>query len=166
MDHLDTIIFKELLSKMSGLITIDNYTDNQIKSLTGGIALQTECFLPPESVRSAKKSSKALAEFFWKIFKPTKFYPEDPEVLAKINASTKALYDEINLKKEGVATFPRTPKTFDNYIKMSLPFYLLVLLGKQRSRIAYFSHWQRCIVISNLYDKLNDTIQHFLLFLR
>jgi hypothetical protein len=107
-----------------------------------------------------------LAEFFWKIFKPTKYYPEDPNTLTKLNVSTKALYDEINEKNVGVATFPKTYKTFGSYIKLSLPFYLLVLLGKQRSRIAWFSHWQRCIVISNLYDKLNDTIQHFLLFLR
>jgi len=52
-------------------------------------------------------------------------------------------------------------KPFEKKIRLSLPFYLLVLLGKQRSRIAYLSGFMRCVVVSNLYDRLNDTIQHF-----
>ena len=95
-DHLDVIIFKELLCKMSGLVTQDNFTDNQIRSLTGGIGLQNECFFITESVRGAKKSSKALAEFFWKVTKPKVFEIEDPDQITAYENYQKILSIEMH----------------------------------------------------------------------
>ena len=179
LDHLDTVLFKELLSKMTGLITIDNHTDNQIRSLTGGIALQTETFLLTESVRSSKKSSKALADFFWKTSKSIHFAPEDIQSLESVwlssgNGEVKAagmngdsINDCLEVNQEpSCAISEMKIEISEKGLSLSLPFYLLALLGKQRSKVAYLSHFSRCVVISNLYDKLSDTIQQFHLFLR
>jgi THO complex subunit 2 len=51
-DIIHIVLFKEILSKMSGYETLYNYTDNQLASLSGGIALKTEAFRLAEQVRT------------------------------------------------------------------------------------------------------------------
>lgn len=50
-DQLFIVMFDELIANMSGFETLKDYTENQLKSLSGGIALQTESFRLTEQVR-------------------------------------------------------------------------------------------------------------------
>lgn len=50
-DHLFIVMFDEIIANMSGYETLKDFTDNQLKSLAGGIALQTESFRLTEQVR-------------------------------------------------------------------------------------------------------------------
>ena len=50
-DHLYIVILNEILDKMSGYKTFGNFTDIQLDSLSGGIALQTEAFKLTDQVR-------------------------------------------------------------------------------------------------------------------
>lgn len=51
IDQLFIVLFDELIANMSGYETLGDFTDNQLKSLSGGIALQTESFRLTEQVR-------------------------------------------------------------------------------------------------------------------
>jgi len=50
-DHLNIILFNEILAWMSGYETFQNFTDMQLNSLAGGIGLQTEAFKLTDQVR-------------------------------------------------------------------------------------------------------------------
>lgn len=50
--------------------------------------------------------------------------------------------------------------------ELSLPFYLLALIVKQRSKILFKSRFRNPAIINSLYDKVSNCIQQFDLFLQ
>jgi THO complex subunit 2 len=57
------VLFKDIITRMSGYESVSSFTQTQLSSLSGGIGLKTEAFGLFEQVRTAKKSSNSLADF-------------------------------------------------------------------------------------------------------
>ena len=73
------LLFRDILTRMSGYESIQLFTEAQLGALSGGIALKTEAFGLSEQVRAAKKSSKSLADFLWSKENYVRVYGDNDE---------------------------------------------------------------------------------------
>jgi THO complex subunit 2 len=64
---IELLVFKELISKMSGWPTLEDLNENQLNSFAGGVNLIYEAMNISSEIKNLKKSNQSLLNFFFKV---------------------------------------------------------------------------------------------------